>query len=91
MPTTMTWSKGLLASIRSVASRASAGPIPMIPAETAQSPVVPVWENAVSSLIRLRPPARTTALSSGRIGASMATRLVVPAEDVTSPSWWTNR
>ena len=91
MPTTITWSTGPRSSIRSVAVRADAGPTPMIPATMDQRPVVPAWENTGLAEVRARPPARTTALSSGRMGVSSATRLRARSSTATIPSWRTNR
>ena len=68
-----------------VARPATAGPIPITPARTVHPPAEPAWENTGSSAVRLRPPARTTPLSSVRMGASTATRLV-GARGVTPPS-----
>ncbi len=65
--------------------------MPMTPASTVQVPARPRWENTASSWVRVNDPARTTAFSSDRMGASMATRFVARSETVTSPSWPTTR
>ncbi len=76
MPTTMTCSQGAVASARTVASRARAGPMPVTSATTDQFPATPVWLKTVSPPVGRNPKDVTIALSSGCIGASTTTRLV---------------
>lgn len=83
IPITITWSIDPAERARCVASRAKAGPIPVTSEPTHHAPATPEWENTASPGVAFSPKDFTIALSSGCIGASTATRFVVP---VTAPS-----
>ena len=59
--------------------------MPVTSDPTHQWPAIPEWENTVSPGVAFSPKDFTIALSSGCIGASTATRFVVPVTPSSCP------